>query len=140
MANDMFKLYKERLVDLNRGGLSGVDWNTDTIKCALVTSGYTPNLTTHEFWSSVVANVAGTPQTLTSVTVALGFVNCASPITFTAVAPGTAINYIVFFKDTGTNGTSPVLVIYDTATGLPVTPNGGNITVTINASGVVNFG
>lgn len=142
MANAFPAKYKERLIDPNRGGLSAVDVNTDTIKMGLVTSAYTPNLATHEFWSSASANVAGTPQTLTSVTVTDGFFNATSPVTFTAVAAGTAINYIIIYKDTGTTTTSPMLEIIDTATGspgLPVTPNGGNITISLNASGLFSF-
>jgi hypothetical protein len=39
--------------------------------------------------------------------------------------------------DTGTAATSPLVAYIDTGvTGLPVTPNGGNITVTWNASGI----
>jgi hypothetical protein len=36
----------------------------------------------------------------------------------------------VIYKDTGTAATSPLIAYIDTATGLPVTPNGGDITVT----------
>ena len=32
-------------------------------------------------------------------------------------------------KDTGTSGTSPLIAIFDVATGLPVTPNGGDISL-----------
>ena len=37
---------------------------------------------------------------------------------------------LVIYKDTGTESTSPLIMYIDTATGLPVTPNGGDITVT----------
>ena len=33
---------------------------------------------------------------------------------------------IVIYKDTGTEATSPLLAMIDTATGLPITPNGGD--------------
>jgi uncharacterized protein YigE (DUF2233 family) len=43
----------------------------------------------------------------------------------------------VIYIDTGTAGTSPLVAYIDTGvTGLPVTPNGGNINVTWNASGI----
>jgi hypothetical protein len=35
----------------------------------------------------------------------------------------------VGYKDTGTESTSLLIFYIDTATGLPCTPNGGNITV-----------
>jgi hypothetical protein len=41
---------------------------------------------------------------------------------------GSAAAYIVLWKSTGTDSTSPLICLFDTATGLPVTPNGGNIT------------
>lgn len=138
MANGIPAKMKERWLDPNRGGLVGVDVNTDTIKAALVSSSYTPNLATHEFWSSASANVVGTPQTLSSVTVTDGAFGAASPLTYTAVT-GSQVNYVVFYKDTGTTTTSPIIAIFDTATGLPVTPNGGNITVSLNASGILSF-
>jgi hypothetical protein len=34
------------------------------------------------------------------------------------------------WKNTGSDATSRLLLFFDTATGLPVTPNGGNIAVT----------
>ncbi len=40
------------------------------------------------------------------------------------------------YKDTGVAGTSALIAWYDTGiTGLPVTPNGGDITYTVHASG-----
>ena len=43
---------------------------------------------------------------------------------------GSTINAIVIVKDTGTEATSPLIAYIDTATGLPITPNGGDIIVT----------
>ena len=43
---------------------------------------------------------------------------------------GATINAIVIYKDTGTEATSPLIAYIDTATGLPITPNGGDIIVT----------
>ncbi|CPS24116.1 Bacteriophage protein [Mycobacteroides abscessus] len=36
---------------------------------------------------------------------------------------------VVIFKDTGTAGTSRLIYYLDTASGLPVTPNGGDINI-----------
>jgi hypothetical protein len=41
----------------------------------------------------------------------------------------------VLFVDTGNAATDALIAFIDTGTGLPVTPNGGDITVTVNASG-----
>lgn len=36
----------------------------------------------------------------------------------------------MIYADTGTESTSPLIAFIDTATGLPITPNGGDIIVT----------
>jgi hypothetical protein len=44
---------------------------------------------------------------------------------------------MVIYVDTGTAATSPLVAYIDSGvTGLPVTPNGGNISITWNASGI----
>jgi hypothetical protein len=100
-----------------------------TLALSLFTTAYTPNLTTDQYYSTPVGAVSPTagPVTLTSVTGSLGTLSAAN-LTFTSVS-GSASAYLVLFKNTGTNSTSPLIGIIDTATGLPVTPNGGNITV-----------
>lgn len=50
-------------------------------------------------------------------------------VTFTSVS-GPSIEAIVIYVDTGTEATSPLVAFIDTATGLPITPNGGDIIVT----------
>lgn len=121
MANALYDKGREGFLD------GSIDWDTDTIKAALVASGYTPNLTTHDNWDDVSASVVGTPQTLGSKTVAAGVADAAD-VTFTAVT-GSAVGYIVIYKDTGTPSTSRLIACIDTATGLPVTPNGGDIII-----------
>jgi hypothetical protein len=43
---------------------------------------------------------------------------------------GASCESIVVYKDTGSAATSPLVAFFDTATGLPVTPNGGDIIIT----------
>ena len=103
---------------------------TDTIKVYLVDTGaYTPVVGTHEYLSDIPtsARIAG-PVTLTSKTTTGGAADAAD-ITFTSVS-GTSIEAIVIYSDTGTESTSPLIAFIDTATGLPITPNGGDIIVT----------
>ena len=127
MANTVYSLYKQALL-----GAGGINLLTDTIKAALVTAGYTPNYVTDQFYSSVSASTVGTPQQLTSPSVTGGVFNAASPVTYTAVS-GSQVTQIVIYKDTGVAGTSPLIANVNVATGLPVTPNGGNITITWDA-------
>lgn len=123
MANKIWPKGKEGL-------LSGAfNLPSDTIKLALLSSGYSYS-TAHQFYSDLTpgSNVVGTPQALASKTITNGVFDAASPVTFTSVS-GSQVTQMAIFKDTGVAGTSPLLEHIDTATGLPVTPNGGNITV-----------
>ncbi len=119
------------LYDKGREGfLAGdIDWDTDVIKAVLIDAAdYTVNLATHQFLSDIpgAARVA-TSAPLTGKTVANGVADAAD-ITFPAVS-GDPAEALVLYQDTGTEGTSRLIAYIDTATGLPVTPNGGDINV-----------
>lgn len=124
MANALYTKYKESMLSLN----PSVDLDTDTIKVALVTASYTANMSTDQYYSTVSANVVGTPGTLASKTITNGIFDAAD-LTFTAVS-GSQVTQIVIYKDTGSGATSPLIARIDSATGLPVTPFGGDITIT----------
>jgi hypothetical protein len=51
----------------------------------------------------------------------------AANTSWTTVPTGHTGSYIYLFKDTGTAATSPLICIWDTGTGIPVTTTGGNI-------------
>lgn len=93
---------------------------------AYTSGGYALNLSTVEFYGDVDAGVVGTPQTLASVTTTNAALDAADA-TFTAVS-GAVVDIGVIYKDTGSAATSPLLHFEDDYTGLPVTPNGGDIT------------
>lgn len=124
MANALFAKFKESLLSQN----PSVDLDTDTIKVALVSSTYTPNTASNQYYSSV-SGVIGTPATLTGKSVTDGVFD-ASDITFTSVTSTATVTQLVLYKDTGTASNSPLIALIDSATsGLPVTPNGGDITI-----------
>lgn len=105
-----------------------INWGSDTIKVALVDTGtYTVNLSTHQFFSDL-SGVVGTPGSLASKTSSAGVADAAD-LTFSAVT-GVSVEALVIYKDTGTTTTSPLIAYIDSATGLPVTPNGGDISIT----------
>jgi hypothetical protein len=106
-----------------------INWASDTIKVALVDTGvYTVNISTHQFLSDL-SGVVGTAVTLTSPTTAAGVADAAD-VTFTAVT-GNSAEALVIYKDTGSAATSPLIAYEDSGvTGLPVTPNGGDIGIT----------
>lgn len=123
MANALYAKGKEKI-------LSGsINLPSDTIKASLLSSSYTANLSTDEFWSGISANLLNTSQTLASKTVTAGVFDAAD-VTFTAVTAGSTVKAVVIWKDTGTPSTSPLLVYIDTITGFPLATNGGDITIT----------
>lgn len=122
MANALYPSFKELLL----GG--DIDLATDTIKAALIDTGAYTYSAAHDFWNDASAAVIGTPQTLASKSIASGIFDAAD-VTFTAVT-GNSVEAIILYKDTGTASTSPLIAYLDTGvTGLPVTPNGGNIAI-----------
>lgn len=138
MANALYPKFKQKI--LNPGTLGptssdAVDLIDDTIKIALIDTGvYTYN-SANEFWNSASGASIGTPQTLGTKTVTNGVFDAAD-VTFTSVT-GASIEALIIYKDTGTTTTSSLIAYIDVvASGLPVTPNGGNITVTFNVSGI----
>ena len=108
---------------------ANLNWNSDNIKMIAATSGYTPNTNTDEFVNPAIAGgniVARSPNFTTKSSVA-GVLKADNPV-FSSVT-GSTITQFVVFDDSGSDATSELLILYDTATsGLPVTPNGGNIT------------
>lgn len=130
MANALYPKWKEALLQFTTNN----NLSAGTVKVALVTAGYTYS-SANQYYSSVSASVVGTPQTLGSKTFTNGVFDAAD-VTFTAVT-GSQVVSLVIYIDTGNAATSPLVAFIDTGvTNLPVTPNGGDILITWNASGI----
>ncbi|QZM13673.1 hypothetical protein ABVS_3047 [Acinetobacter lwoffii] len=124
MANTLYDFARQRFLEAQ------INWMTDTVKVILVDTGaYTPQTAVHQYLADIPisARIAG-PVTLTSKSTAGGAADAAD-CTFTSVS-GASIEAIVIYSDSGTEATSPLIAFIDTATGLPITPNGGDIIVT----------
>lgn len=124
MANTLYDYARQRFLEAQ------INWMTDTIKVLLVDTGaYTPQTSVHQYLSDIPtsARIAG-PVTLTAKATTGGAADAAD-VTFPTVS-GASIEAIVIYADTGTDSTSPLIAYIDTATGLPITPNGGDIIVT----------
>ena len=106
----------------------GTDALTDALKLSLVTTGYTPNFATDQYYSVISGgNITAAGVALTSRTGSAGTLSAAN-VVWTSVS-GSSSSYLILYVDSGTSSTSPLIGLIDTATGLPVTPNGGDITV-----------
>jgi len=118
-----------------------VDLDTDTIKAVLTDhAADTPVVATDDFYDDISAGSIGTPGaigTKTIGTVGTGIFD-GDNVTFTAVS-GASVESFSVYKDTGTPSTSNLIGYWDDATGLPVTPNGGDITITWAAGGILQI-
>jgi len=133
-----------RMEQFNPGGGSthgAVDFVSDTIHAALIDTGTVdPAIATHQDWANLTAAEIGTDTALTSKTWTIA-TNVgtfdAADLTFSSVSGATA-EELVLFKWSGADATSILIMQWDSTdvTGLAVTPNGGDITVTWNASGI----
>lgn len=129
MANALFDPGRE-------GFLAGeIDYDTAVIKASLL-RGYTFSAA-HKFVSEVTAasGVLVATVTLGTKTITSGVADAADS-TFTAVTAGAAVPAILIYQASAVTGGADVaataqrlIAFIDTATGLPVTPNGGDIVV-----------
>jgi hypothetical protein len=131
MANALYQKWKEQLLQFTANN----NLSAGTVKVALIDTGvYTYNAA-DQFYSAASAAAVGTPQTIGSKTFTNGVFDGAD-VTYTSVT-GSTVEALILYIDTGSAATSPLVAYIDTSvTGLPVTPNGGNIDIIWNASGI----
>lgn len=135
MANALYPLFKQSLLSADSNVSLNVDTATDGPFVALMSAGYTYSAA-HQFYSSASASAVGTDQRITGPTVTTGTFDGAD-VTYTAVTGAQVTSLVFYRKNSGANTTWRLFCYLDTSvTGLPVTPNGGNITITWNASGI----
>jgi hypothetical protein len=123
MANALYGKGREGFLD------GSIDWDTDDIRVILIDTGaYTVSIDVDDFLDDIAGGARiAVSGSLTSKTVTLGVADAAD-VTFSAVT-GASVEAIVLYKHTGSDATSRLIAYIDTATGLPVTPNGGDIVV-----------
>lgn len=130
MANGLYDPGREGFL------LGEIDWDTATIKAALVRG--TTFAAAHKF----VSDFTGAGGVLHATSAALGSktgtsgVADAGDVTFTAVAANASTHSVILFQSSAVGGgadvaaTSQRLIAWiDTGTNIPVTPNGGDITI-----------
>lgn len=124
MANALYASFKQALLT----GDAPLD--STTVNVCLVDTAIVAFSAAHDNYDDISAGVVGTPQTLANKTYTGGVFD-ADDVTFTAVAGGSTLEAIVIYIDSGVPGTSKLVAWIDTSvTGLPVTTNGGNISIT----------
>lgn len=139
MANALFASYRTLVLS------APPNLSSATIKVMFVDhADDTPVAATDNFIDDILSAARvpaiGSCPTLASKTlgvVAAGVFDAADA-TFTALS-GDASESLIAFEDSGTESTSDLLAFWDTATGLPLTPNGGDVTIVFSSSGLWSF-
>lgn len=137
MANALYPKWKEALIQSSAD--CDLDGTTDTgVWAALydVGAGGAYN-SAHQYYSDISAGIVGTPVEVGATKSYTNGVFDGADVTWTSVSGAQSEAVILYRKNAGANTTWRLIAYLDTnITGLPVTPNGGNITVTWNASGI----
>src|SRR5690242_14780006 len=122
MANKIYPLWKEAVMQASTNSSLG-----GTVKAILIdTASYTYS-DTHQFLSDVASGArTATSSALAGKTYTSGVFD-ATDITWSSVS-GNQSEAIVLYIDTGVEGASRLVAYIDTSiSGIPVTPNGGDI-------------
>lgn len=123
-----------------------VDWDTDTIKVALLSNSYTPDQDTHDYFNDVSAyEVTGTGYTTGGATLAsktITYDSGSNVITLDAAdttwsSSTITARYAVVYGSTGTASSSPLIGYVDF--GSDQSSSNGNFTITWDATGIVRI-
>lgn len=137
-----------------------VDYANDTIKLALLkeSTEYSPDSTAHEFVADVLdggttgAEFGDTNYSRKTLTTSVSEDNTdnegvfdAGDVTFSSLGGSQTIEAVLIYKQVGgddtTPGDDPILRIIDDseAADLPLATNGGDVTFSFDAEGVINI-
>ena len=139
MSNAVYPKYKQSLLT-EADASKSLDQTTANIApyASLVDTGTYTYSASHQFYSSL-SGVVGTDQQITTPTVSNGLFD-GDDVTFPAVTGNSVEAVVVYRKNAGANTTWRLVLYDDTSiTGAPVTPNGGDIKITWNASGIMQL-
>jgi hypothetical protein len=133
MAN---AIYPKTLEQMWQGGINAASGNVKAVLVDLADYTYSA---AHQFLSDVPAGArVATSPNLANKTFTNGVFD-ADDTTFPGVT-GDQAEAIITYIDTGTPTTSRLLTFADSGTGLPVTPNSGDIDLEWNANGIGRLG
>lgn len=124
-----------------------IDWDSDTIKVALLSSSYTPNQDTHDYFDDVSTyEVTGTGYTTGGITLASKtstydgtnnvIVLDAADVTWSSST--ITARYAVVYDDSGASAASKALIGY-VDFGSDQSSTNGNFTITWDSTGIVRI-
>jgi activator of HSP90 ATPase len=135
MANAIYPKYKQSLLAGDANADLDNNTSTDGVYAVLVDTGTYTYSASHQFYSDL-SGIVGSEQRIVTPTVVNGLFD-GDDVAYSAVTGNSVEAFVLFRKNSGANTTWRLVAYEDTGvTGLPVTPNGGNINTTWNASGI----
>lgn len=135
MANAIYPLWKQEIMKGIANNLLNSAEGATGVFCSLVDTGLYTYSAAHQFYSSLTG-VVGTDQEILTKTQVTGIFD-GTDLVYASVTGNTVEALVLYRKNAGANTTWPLIAFIDTGvTNLPVTPNGGNISITWNATGI----
>ena len=125
MANALYSKAKEAFLN------GSINMIANTISITLVDTGVYTYSASHQYRSEVSNSAVISSTTLANTTITNGVFD-ADDATFSSVT-GANCEALIIFADTGIQTTSRLVAYIDSATGLPILPNGGDITVAFSS-------
>jgi hypothetical protein len=125
MANALYSKAKEAFLN------GSINMVANTVTIALVDTGVYTYSASHQYRNEVSNSAIISSTSLSNKTVTNGVFD-ADDATFTSVT-GANCEALLIFQDTGVQSTSRLIAYIDSATGLPILPNGGDITVVFSS-------
>ena len=123
MADQAYNIFRRLL------GSAGIDYVAHDIRCFCIdTTQYSFDIT-HEYLSDIPVGARVASGLLTGKVIDTNGAWDAAPLVLSTVT-GATFQCLIFVKDTGVAGTSPLLARIDSYSNLPTTPNSGDITIT----------
>jgi hypothetical protein len=144
MANAWYPKHKEQMLQGTASALLNGTGATGVYACLVDTAVYTYGAG-HEFYDAGGANdvvdaMVGTAIEIGAAKTYTNGIFDGADVTFPTVSGATAEAVVIFVKNAGAQTTWRLVAYLDTnITNLPVTPNGGNIVITWNASGIIGL-
>jgi len=125
MANALYSKAKESFLN------GSINMIANTITIALVDTGVYTYSASHQYRNEVSNSAVISSATLANKTITNGVFD-ADDATFSSVT-GANCEALLIFQDTGIQSTSRLIAYIDSATGLPILPNGGDISVAFSS-------
>lgn len=144
MANSLYTAYKQVVLGDNAvTGFTVPNLETSDLRMILIDrADYTPSITANQDLVDIpaVSRIAVVALSGKSLVPAAGLVTLSANDGIFHTVSGDQAELIVIYNHTGVESTSLLIAQFDTfASGMPVTPNGGDIEVDWNDSGIFSW-